>query len=215
MSPLSISYLLIWIVLCILCVTLIWRRRETLLLLKREYWIFLLKPWKLITFLIAVISLCFISTLGYDPTWDIPETILMSLLTYCTAPYSVGIMYRFYRAMWSSLQELFIAIILLFFSACWLYDAYVMLFLMRWDYPLSALWNIGISPFFYIFAGMLWSMDYRKWPGVVLIYTQKEWIHFLWEKSAFSKMFIAMIPIFLFMGAVFWYFIYMNISNLG
>ncbi|MGE4444337.1 MAG: hypothetical protein AB7E37_05075 [Candidatus Altimarinota bacterium] len=157
-----------------------------------------------------MIGLSYISTLGFDPSWDIPETIVMSIMTFYFSPYSVGTIYRYFKGFHKSNIELYIAVILLFFISCWFYDAYSALFLLG-HYPPMAFSNIGLSPFFYIFAGMLWSLDYSKDKGAIFVYTSPEWIDFKGERKSFYKIFLWTLPMIGFMVFIFGYFIWINL----
>ena len=64
------------------------------------------KTWKLITFIIAFISFNLIGPFSGDPTWDLYTSSAMSLLTYLSAPWSVGIFYKF-------LKKTFLSIVIL------------------------------------------------------------------------------------------------------
>lgn len=202
-------YLIIWIILTVIWIILLIKNRKTILLFKGEYGLFLMKKWKIILFLVATFLLSYISTLWYDPTWDIPETIIMSVLTYYTAPYSVGVIYRYFSGLYKNGSELYIAFILILFSSAWFYDIYAMIFLV-WTYPLTAFSNLWLSPFFYIFAWMMWSLDYKKELWVIFVYKYKEWTSFVWDVGNFQKISIYILPIALFMMTIFGYFIYLN-----
>jgi hypothetical protein len=204
------TYIFFWLVSTLIWVILLIKERKNIILLKKDYVLFLFKKWKVTTFLIATISLNYISTLWYDPTWDIPETIIMSILTFYFSPYSAWIFYRYYKWINKSKIELFISIILMFFSSCWFYDVYVMIFLL-WYYPETAFVNISLSPYFYIFAWIMWNLDYSKKDWVIFIFTKKEWINFKCEKWNFWKIFFYTLPFIIFMTIVFWFFIYLNI----
>lgn len=147
--------------------------------------------------------------LEYDPTWDIPETIMMGLLTYYTAPYSIGILYRFAKGWNRDYRELYISIIFLFFSSAWSYDLYAMVVLLGNNYPTTAFANLCISPFFYILAGMMWNLDYREDTGVIFVYNRPEWIAFQ-GSGGLKKIYVYVLPIVIFMAVIFGYFIYLN-----
>jgi len=203
-------YIISRIILSIIWIILLIKNRKNIILFKKDYVLFLCQKWKIIIFLWATTFLSYISTLWFDPSWDIPETIIMSIMTFYFSPYSVWIIYRYFKWFHNSKTELYIAIILLFFTSCWFYDAYATLFLL-WHYPPMAFSNIWLSPFFYTFAGMLWSLDYSKEKWVVFVYALEEWISFKWEKNIFPKIFIWTLPMIGFMLFIFLYFIWINL----
>lgn len=210
MTPFIKLYIIFYLILTIIWIILLVKERRQIILFKKDYFLFLFRKWKVITFLIATISLSYISTLWYDPTWDIPETIIMSLLTFYFSPYSVWVIYRYFKWINKSLTELYIWIIIMFFSSCWFYDIYAMMFLL-WYYPETAFVNISLSPYFYIFAWIMWSLDYSKKDLVIFTFTKKEWISYRWEKWGFLKIFLYSLPIIIFMIIIFWFFIYLNL----
>lgn len=81
-------YLISWLILTLIWSILILKERKNIIFFKNDYVLFLLKKWKIILFLIATISLSYISTLWFDPSWDILETVIMSLMTLYFSPYS-------------------------------------------------------------------------------------------------------------------------------
>lgn len=203
-------YYISWIILTSIWLILLITKRKKILLFTRGYVNFILKKLKIIIFLTAFLLLTIIANLWLDPTWDNIETIIMSLLTYFTAPYSIWTIYRYIKWLNKNFYEFYISIILLFFSSAWFYDIYVYLFIL-WEYPLTAFSNLFLSPFFYILAWMIWSLDYSKKDWVILIFSKTEWIDFKGEKWWVLKIFLYSLPIIIFMIIIFWYFIYLNI----
>lgn len=161
-------------------------------------------------FFISLLLLCIMASLWIDPTWDIPETIIMSFLTYYTSPYSTWIIYRYLKIKDINFYEFYIAIILLLFSSAWFYDLYVLLFLL-WEYPNTAFSNLLLSPFFYTFWGIMWNLWYIKNEWVVFLFKKSNWISCKVEEGWFGKIFLYILPIVMFMFCVFWYFLYLNV----
>ncbi len=202
-------YIILWIILILIWLVLLIKNRKEVLLFRKKYINFLFVRWKLILFFLAVISLSIMSTLWLDPTWDIPETIVMSILTFYTAPYSSWIIYRYLRWLNKNSYEFYIAIILLFFSSAWFYDLYTLLFLL-WEYPPMAFSNLLLSPFFYLFWWITWNFGYSKKKGVIFLFKEKDWIDTKTEKDWFDKIFLYILPIIIFMIVIFWGFLYLN-----
>ena len=203
-------YLITWSLLTTIWFFLLIKYKNNILLFSKEYYNFIFIKWKVIIFFIAFILLCIIANLWLDPTWDIPETIIMSALTYITAPYSIWIIFRYIKWLNKKFYELYIAIILLFFTSAWIYDLYAMLFLL-WEYPLTAFSNLLLSPFIYLFAWMIWNLWYSKKDWIIFLYDKKNWINYKNVSWWFKKIFIYILPIILFMVILFWYFLYLNI----
>ena len=102
-------YLSVWIAFLVFSagiVTKNWShfKSETL-----KYWPYITTKWKLVTFAISVTFVSFAGPYTYDPTWDFVSGFGMSLLTYLTAPWSVGVIYQFIKKQ-RSLSDFFVAI---------------------------------------------------------------------------------------------------------
>lgn len=203
-------YFISWIILTLIWVFLLIKNRKNILLFKREYMSFVLIRWKVIIFVIATLLLCYVADLWLDPTWDIPETLVMSFLTYYTAPYSVWIIYRYVKWLNNNLYEFYIAIILLFFSSAWFYDVYTLFFLL-WEYPIMAFSNLALSPPFYILAWMLWNLNYNKNKWVYMAFSEESWVDKKSDRWSFFRILLFIIPIILYMVIIFWAFIYIMI----
>lgn len=173
-----------------------------------RYYSALFRPWKIASFVLATSILCWLSTLGYDPTWDIPETLAMSVMTFSFAPYSVGTIYRFAKRVRRKVTELFTAVVLTFFVSAWFYDAYATLFLLG-EYPRTAFSNLGLSPFFYVLAGIFWSLEcYGDRPTIS--FSRPEWFGFQSTGKCFFSILPTAVPIIVFMVAIFWRFAYLS-----
>jgi hypothetical protein len=170
------------------------------------YWRFLAQPWKLATFGVATAILSWIGWLGYDPTWDIPETVIMGILTFVTAPYAVATFSRFAKGVDRNPSECLTAIVLTLFSASWSYDAYATLFLVP-EYPVRmAMANLGISPIFYLLGGLMWSLEFRD-GHIRPAFLEATWPPAKTETAPIRKLAPYVAAVTLFMAAVFGYFL--------
>ena len=129
-------------------------------------------PWKVITFVIAATGMTVIAPYTGDPTWDTVDALFMSVLTYLTAPWAVGILYRALRrkAGWG---ETYIAACLWLFSASWSYDLYLV-----WRdgiYPPTWQANLYLSSILYLLAGMFWNLDWTAGRGLHFAFMQDGW----------------------------------------
>jgi len=141
---------------------------------KKEYWIFLIKPWKLFTFIVATISFNLIGPFSGDPTWDYFTASFMSILTYLSAPWVVGIAYNFIKKK-VSFSIFFVALNMLMLSSSWSYDWYVVL--KHGMYPVWWLLNFFASSSVYILAGCYWNIEFRQNKGTTLAFTNEEWLN--------------------------------------
>ena len=132
----------------------------------------LFQKWKLFTFSIALIGITVIAPYTGDPTWDYVDAIFMSVLTFLTAPWVVGVLYRFMRFDRDT-KKLYVAICVWMFSASWSYDGYLLL--RDGIYPMTWFSNISVSSILYFIAGLLWSLEWKEVRGVYFSFTETEW----------------------------------------
>jgi hypothetical protein len=156
LPPFFVKYTVIWASFCLAALSILvwdWKR---LLPEWREYWRFLCVPWKLCLFAPAFIFVTLAGRYTNDETWDFVTGSGMSLLTFLTAPWSIGLVYQVMIGR-RPLRYLVVALALLFFSSSWFYDSYLLwrdgAYTRRW------LGNLMLSPIIYLAAGMLWNLE--------------------------------------------------------
>src|SRR5437870_2893354 len=71
---------------------IVMRRRVELL--RPTYWRWLLRPWKLATAAIATAALVGSAPFMRDPNWTPGVALVMSMLTFATAPWAIGEVWR-------------------------------------------------------------------------------------------------------------------------
>src|SRR5262245_21180901 len=71
-------------------------RRPRYLLACSVYWRWLLRPWRVATFLPALAVIVLIAPYTGDPYWDYVDGAVMATTTFITAPWALG---SFYRAL--------------------------------------------------------------------------------------------------------------------
>ncbi len=165
-------YTVAWILACGVCLYFWLSRREICFLRQREYWRFLARPWKLGTFAMATLFMVLIAPYSGDYTWDWVDGLYMSALTYMTAPWAVGIFFRFIRRR-ARLRQVFIAFCLWMFSASWSYDIYLLI--RDGVYPLTWQANLMASSILYWSAGTFWSLDWNPVKGVHYSFAEDNW----------------------------------------
>lgn len=151
---------------------LIVRERKSLVLLQVNYWQFLFSRWKLVTFAIAAISMTIMAPYTGDPTWDYFDAAFMSILTFLTAPWSVGTLFLALRRQ-AKLTHVYIAICVWMFSASWTYDLYILL--KHGYYPATWAPNIVLSSILYFAAGLMWSLQKKAGRGVIFGFIEPGW----------------------------------------
>jgi len=178
-------------------------KRNSILPTCPGYFKFLAMPWKVITFVIAASGLTIIGGLTWDTTWDAVDSIFMSVLTFLTAPWAVGILYRALRkrAGW---REAYIAICLWLFSASWSYDLYIVL--RDGIYPLTWQANLYLSSILYLMAGMLWNLDWTTERGLHFAFMKDDW-PVPNPNPVFTKLLGLALPIILFVAILFLAFV--------
>ncbi|MBI3550147.1 MAG: hypothetical protein HY078_14005 [Elusimicrobia bacterium] len=150
-------YIGAWAVAFLAACVLLARNRGRCALFEKGYWSLLAQPWKLLTFAAAAFLMIDLGYPGnWDPTWDRFDATVMSLLTFTTAPWAVGIAYRAAKGR-SAPWETYAAGCVWLFSASWFYDGYILLRDGR--YPPTWAANLVVSSVLYMAAGLLWSVD--------------------------------------------------------
>jgi len=183
-------YTFFWMAACLISVFLYIRQRRQYALSLNSYQTFLLKPWKVATFILSAAFLIIIAPYTGDATWDYYDTALMSILTFLTAPWAVGVVYRF-RVGKANIKQLFVAACAWMFSASWSYDIYM--YLREGYYPATWWPNIILSSILYLCAGLLWSLDWKKESGIFMSFKEDAWPA-VSKGKVFSKIFIAALP---------------------
>lgn len=92
LSAFELCYALLWLSLTFICMASLLCQRRAFYLECKTYLPFLLIPWKLATFLPVLIFLIVAGPYTNDPTWDVVSGGGMAILTYLTAPWSIGIL---------------------------------------------------------------------------------------------------------------------------
>jgi hypothetical protein len=172
MTPFLWTYLAGWLLLCMIAAVQLWRHRHVLSLFQRDYRLFMSAPWKLASFAVAFAGIVLIAPYTGDPTWDYIDAGFMALLTFATAPWSVGSLYRWLRRPRRH-REAFLAAVLWMFSASWSYDGYLLL--RDGYYPVTWLPNIPASSVLYCAAGLMWSLEWQPGRGVIFGFMREDW----------------------------------------
>ncbi len=165
-------YLSAWVLFCGIALALFLSNVKAYSIVDPAYRRFLLAPWKLATFAVAAGGLAFAAPYTGDPTWDYIDAAFMSALTFLTAPWSVGILFRSLRERHCGRQTV-LALCLWMFSASWSYDLYLLL--RDGYYPQTWFTNIFASSVLYCSAGLLWSLDWRPGRGVTFAFLETDW----------------------------------------
>ncbi len=166
------GYTLGWLACCIASCALVLRRREAFAFMHREYWRLQSEPWKLLTGATAAIGLTVMAPYTGDPTWDYVDALFMSILTYTAAPWTVAILFRFFRRL-ASIQQMFVACCLWLFSASWSYDLYI--WLRDGLYPLTWTSNLVASSFLYLMGGLVWCLEWLPGRGMSFSFMRPDW----------------------------------------
>jgi hypothetical protein len=83
-------------------------RRPRYVLAQPAYTRWLLRPWRLLTFLPALVGIVVIAPYTGDPYWDAVDASVMALATFTTAPWAVG---SFWRWQTTRIDELAAALV--------------------------------------------------------------------------------------------------------
>ena len=173
MDLFSVGYILIWSLVCLTSIIILVKDKSSFELFHRDYWRFLMVPWKVVTFAGAFAAMVILAPFSGDPTWDYIDASFMSILTFVTAPWAIGVLYRSLRRGLPA-KKTFVAFCAWMFSASWSYDLY--LFIRDGHYPVTWFVNILASSVLYIPAGLLWNLDWRERKGIIFSFTEDNWL---------------------------------------
>ena len=170
--PFHCSYMACWVAFCLLAVAILISDRARL---KAEFGLyrrFLTVPWKLVIFIAAFLFVTFAGRFTDDETWDVVTGGGMSILTFLTAPWSIGLVFQVLagRRPW---RYLVVAAALALFSSSWFYDGYLV-----WrdgDYTTRWTGNLTLSPIIYTAAGLLWNLEAKDRFGVRFSFAREDW----------------------------------------
>lgn len=174
-----------WVSACIVAFIIIMRNPRSVALFRRSYLRFILKPWKVVTFLVAASVMTLAAPYSGDYTWDYFDASVMSLMTFLTAPWAVGVLYCFIRGRETPAQA-YVALCTMLFVSGWFYDAYILL--RDGFYPPTWLYNLPLSSFLFIVAGLLWNLDWQEGRGVVYAFQRETWFEHS-SGTGFKKVF--------------------------
>jgi hypothetical protein len=165
-------YILVWGSYCLLASVILVQDRKTLLPEWRHYLRFLSITWKLAVFAPAFLFVCLAGRFTEDETWDFVTGSGMSILTFLTAPWSVGLFYQVFTGR-RPRRYLIVATALCLLSTSWFYDAYLLwrdgIYTQRW-------WrNLIASPFIYVAAGLLWNLEAESGSRYSLSFLRRDW----------------------------------------
>ena len=192
-------YIATWATACVIAIILMVQNNKTIILFQKEYWDFLLIKWKLATFITALSAFVILAPYTGDPTWDYYDAAFMSILTFMTAPWSIGILFRFIKRQ-EKLKIAYIAVCAWMFSASWSYDIYLVF--KDGYYPITWFSNIFASSVLYFSAGLFWNLEYKENRGVIFGFMDEDW-PVVDADIRFNKIFLYALPFMILGAAVF------------
>jgi hypothetical protein len=199
MTPFFYSYIATWATACVIALVLMRQNYKSIILFQKNYRDFLKIKWKLTTFIIATSAFVILAPYTGDPTWDYFDAAFMSILTFITAPWSVGTLFRFIKRQ-EKLKIAYIAVCAWMFSASWSYDIYLVF--RDGEYPNTWLPNIFASGVLYASAGLFWNLEYREGRGVIFGFMENDWPNTN-GSTGFNKILFYAIPFMILAAAVF------------
>lgn len=186
----EVFYLTSWMTYSFISLFILYKNRKDEVLLSKKYFLFLTKPWKLTTFLISGTFITAIGPYTNDPTWDPWNGAIMSILTFCTAPWAVASIYKIFRRELSPVSLIPVSGLWLL-SASWSYDLYLVL--RDGFYPETWVSNMIVSSVIYASAGLLWNLDYNVSMGTHFSFSKLKWPEAS-EGAVFAKLLWIAIP---------------------
>jgi hypothetical protein len=191
-------YLASWSAACMGAVAVCTWKRAWRHIFEPDYWRFLLAPWKVATFAVALAGMVWLGPRSGDPTWDAVDASFMCGLTYLGAPWAVGALVRCARNRGSWWQVL-LAGSLWMFSASWSYDLYILV--RDGGYPASWLANMVASSVLYALAGLLWNLEWNAGRGIGLGFLRDDWPRVAARHDSW-RVLLAALPIVLLVAAL-------------
>ena len=199
--------MIIWASATLISVLFLYQNRSRWSLASQTYWKFLFEPWKFITFLCALLTITLAAPYSGDHTWDTTDSIVISILTYALAPWSVAALFRHLREKEFG-KETFTALSL-FWVPCWVYDLYILL--RDGLYPPTWSSNLVLSGGITVCAGLFWNLYWSEKTGLTFAFMLKQWPPI--EKTPFRRVFwlccVIGLPVFF---SIAW-FVYMYFKN--
>jgi hypothetical protein len=172
MTAIVAGYILFWGSFCLLAVAILVPDRNTLLPEWRAYFRFLSLPWKLAIFAPAFLFVSFAGRFTDDETWDLVTGSGMSILTFLTAPWSIGLFCQVLMGK-RPRRYFIVATALCLFSSSWFYDSYLLwrdgVYTQRW------LGNLIASPVICVAAGLLWNLEAESASRYQLSFVRPDW----------------------------------------
>jgi hypothetical protein len=199
MNTFFYSYIALWSTACVIAVVLMVQNSDTIILFQKKYRDFLNIKWKLVTFMTALLAFVILAPYTGDPTWDYYDAAFMSILTFMTAPWSVGTLFRFIKRQ-EKAKIAYVAICTWMFSASWSYDIYLVF--RDGFYPITWWSNIFASSVLYVSAGLFWNLEYKKGRGVIFGFMESNW-PVVDENASFNKVLLYALPFMILAAAIF------------
>lgn len=193
------TYIAVWATACLIAVLFVVQNRLTIILLQEKYRNFLNVKWKLATFIIATSAFVILAPYTGDPTWDYYDAAFMSILTFITAPWAIGTLFRFIKGQ-EKLKIAYVAVCAWMFSASWSYDIYLVF--RDGFYPITWWSNILASSVLYVSAGLFWNLEYKQGRGVIFGFMDNNWPAADTSKG-FNKILLYALPFMLLAAAIF------------
>lgn len=171
-------YIATWGAACLVALALGVRHWKSLAISRRAYWIGSSRRWKLLTFGVAFAGIVIVAPRTGDPTWDHWDAAFMALLTYVTAPWTLGVIVRALRRKPRALVtgiEIYVAVCVWLFSTSFSYDIY--LFMRDHRYPTTWWANLIASSGLYAAGGAMWSLrgQGKSMKNVTFAFTRDDW----------------------------------------
>ena len=198
------GYIALWGAACVLAAYFCFKDWRSSASSRRQYLRFILAPWKIATFLIALAGMMLVAPYSGDPTWDYYDSFFMSVLAFIGAPWTVGALFRALKGK-MAWRQTYIAFCVYMFSVSWSYDLYILL--RDGKYPATWLANIFASSTLYIPAGLLWNLAWVKDRGVRFAFMEEEWFRPP-DHGGFSSVFWYAMLFIIFVAGLILYFLH-------
>lgn len=205
-SDFRIHYLIISLIFSLAVTINVLRHRPLPKLFGSDYSDFILTRWRVVTFFVAAVPLIAIAPYTGDPTWDYFDAGFMAVLTFLTAPWAVGTIYRFLKKK-ESIRTLIFVFVCWMFTASWSYDLYILI--KTGSYPETWAANILASSGLYASGGLFWSLRWKKGEGATFSFMHDNWPD-REDDSQIIRILLWGLPFMVLFGAMLIYFLMNN-----
>ena len=125
--PLALEiYLLVYSLLCLICIVLIVKNRQRYNFLTGEYLQFIFRLPRFIIYIVGSLALILPAPYLNYHSWDYPIAVFQPIFAYLTAPWAVTVFYKMIKRT-ARFSEAYMAFCMMLFTGSWSVEIYLLL----------------------------------------------------------------------------------------